>query len=780
MRFVKAPAVVCSLVWSALAHAGVINVPADQPSVQQAVAAAVDGDEIIIAPGVYFEQVDLLGKAITLRSTDPDDPAVVAATVIDGGNDPDLAGFPQNPGSTITASSGETQDTRLVGLTITGGAALQSGGGVNVTPGATITLDRCVITRNWADGSGGGLHARFGPSPVITSCSFIDNRSENDGGGALIGIDGAMEMSDCVFRDNTAVQGGGGLATSSNTNDVFRLVRTSFVGNVSGASGGGASILATSAVLVDCDFVGNVADRSGGGAYSTRRPVEIVDCTFRDNEASYSGGGAAAFNNDDGNTIPGAVVTITGSLFEENRLTGDSSDGAGLSVFAADAHIFETRFVMNTSATGGGGAFLGGSDDAHVVDSCFFELNSAVESGGGIVASFSEVTVVDSTFIGNQTADRGGAVAMFSVFDPKITSCTFENNDAEDGGGVYMSGANPVPFADFAFHLSDSTFTGNTATRGGGYFGASNPSGLVSGCDFVGNAAAEGGGVYRISNAARPIRFVACLFRENRAVQTGGAVHETLANGIYANSLFDANQAVNGGAFFFECSEGQMINCTYSGNTASSLGGVIRTICTFTVEDPAVVRNAIMWNNDATLGTAASVGINTALDVAYSNVEGGLSALVQNGGTLIFGDGNIDVDPVFVDPDGPDDDPSTTADNDYRIGAGSGVIDAGANPPTESLGVTTDLGGAARFFDDADTPDTGVGPAPIVDMGAHEFQGVPCPVDFAEPFGTLDFFDVSAFLQLFNAGDPAADFNADGNFDFFDVSTFLQLFSSGC
>ncbi len=43
--------------------------------------------------------------------------------------------------------------------------------------------------------------------------------------------------------------------------------------------------------------------------------------------------------------------------------------------------------------------------------------------------------------------------------------------------------------------------------------------------------------------------------------------------------------------------------------------------------------------------------------------------------------------------------------------------------------------------------------------------------------GDLNFFDVSLFLQDYNAG---GDFNGDGNTDFFDVSAFLQEFNAGC
>lgn len=52
--------------------------------------------------------------------------------------------------------------------------------------------------------------------------------------------------------------------------------------------------------------------------------------------------------------------------------------------------------------------------------------------------------------------------------------------------------------------------------------------------------------------------------------------------------------------------------------------------------------------------------------------------------------------------------------------------------------------------------------------------------DFAEPFGELNFFDVSAFLIAFSAEDPAADFNGDSQFNFFDVSAFLAAYGEGC
>jgi hypothetical protein len=57
----------------------------------------------------------------------------------------------------------------------------------------------------------------------------------------------------------------------------------------------------------------------------------------------------------------------------------------------------------------------------------------------------------------------------------------------------------------------------------------------------------------------------------------------------------------------------------------------------------------------------------------------------------------------------------------------------------------------------------------------------PCPADLAEPFGELNFFDVSRFLAMFAAQDDAADFAEPfGQWDFFDVSAYLSAFNAGC
>ncbi len=46
--------------------------------------------------------------------------------------------------------------------------------------------------------------------------------------------------------------------------------------------------------------------------------------------------------------------------------------------------------------------------------------------------------------------------------------------------------------------------------------------------------------------------------------------------------------------------------------------------------------------------------------------------------------------------------------------------------------------------------------------------------------GSLDFFDIVAFLSAFGFGSPEADFSGDGLLDFFDIAAYLTAFSAGC
>jgi len=139
-------------------------------TIQEGINAASNGDEVVVLPGEYVETITFGGSNITsnftLRSIDPYDPDVVAATIING----DLDADPDSPNGTVVTLTGEEGNTCvLTGLTITGGYTTAGGGILGSSTHATISY--CIIKENRAD-EGAGIWQCDG---VIAHNWIIDN-----------------------------------------------------------------------------------------------------------------------------------------------------------------------------------------------------------------------------------------------------------------------------------------------------------------------------------------------------------------------------------------------------------------------------------------------------------------------------------------------------------------------------------------------------------------------------------------------------------------------------
>jgi beta propeller repeat protein/parallel beta-helix repeat protein len=121
--------------------------------IQHAIVAGQAGDTIIAGEGIYQESINFKGKKLTVSSVNPDDPAIVAATIIHGG------------GRVATFSSGEDTGSILSGFTITVGY-----NGIYCTEAAPI-ISNCTITGN----SSAGVKLYSNGSPTITNCSIVAN-----------------------------------------------------------------------------------------------------------------------------------------------------------------------------------------------------------------------------------------------------------------------------------------------------------------------------------------------------------------------------------------------------------------------------------------------------------------------------------------------------------------------------------------------------------------------------------------------------------------------------
>jgi len=236
-------------------------------SIQTAIDNAVDTDELVVAPGTYFESINFLGKAITVASTDPQDPAVVANTIIDGTGSLHV----------VQCVSGEGLDTVLDGFTITGGNAPDNYGG-GMLNDSSPTVTNCTFTGNSAF-SGGGMCNLFGGDATVINCTFSENSSEWSGGG-MANIHSIPKVTNCTFTGNSASAGGGGMY---NDGEVPLVTNCTFSENTAGVGGGMLNDI-SSPKVTNCTFTGNSASGGGGGMYNLGGVPVLTDCSFCGND----------------------------------------------------------------------------------------------------------------------------------------------------------------------------------------------------------------------------------------------------------------------------------------------------------------------------------------------------------------------------------------------------------------------------------------------------------------------------------------------------------------
>ncbi len=302
-----------------------------------------------------------------------------------------------------------------------------------------------------------------------------------------------------------------------------------------------------------------------------------------------------------------------------------------------------------------------------------------------------EIVVAPGTYFETITF-LGKAITLRSSDGPEVTVI--------DGSGFFhvvqcVSGEGSETVLD-GFTITGGNANGDVFPDnvGGGMF-ISDSGPTVMNCVFSGSIAGAGGGMYH-SNSTPTV--ADCIFIGNMGSfgGSGGALvvtNDSIANLV--NCLFVGNSSPVGGAIYCCCSaQAFLTNCTFSQNSATS-GGAVAVFGGGNMH----LRNCILWGNNPDQIVIINFGF---IVVVSSDVQGGWGS-------------NIDADPLFVNPD----------NGDYRLLPGSPCIDAGDNTAVPE-DITTDLDGNPRFLEIPETPDTGNGTLPIVDMGAYESLGGGC------------------------------------------------------
>jgi hypothetical protein len=492
-----------------------------------------------------------------------------------------------------------------------------------------------------------------------------------------------------------------------------------------------------------------------GGATSSRGRLDLMECTFSGNRttapAQFSGAGAAVFVETGPLKARGCSFTSNAVFIGEDPLANDPAGGGAVALWqVVRAELVDCTFTDNRSDGSGGAVVVLGRirPTELIIHNCRFYRNRARKFGGAVHgnAPGARVTVEDSVF-GKNSASRGGALEGFVSPDQGLFVRTrFENNygteesGAADIDGIFISCSfvrNRAPLVggiagtgtwiDCLFEENEAVFTGglharigsivsecrfirNTAELSTGALGAGGVR-LIERCVFVGNKAGKAGALYVSGGNTWEGTVRSCVFVDNRTAGVGSAI-------VHA-----------GGWPLLE-------DITLVRNRAPRDGGTVY------VQErwPASVSGAVLWNN---AGGSFVAERPERLNVSYSLIEGGWP-----------GEGNIDVDPRFVDPDG--------VTPDFRLRPDSPAINTG-DPDRVLTEGERDLDGHPRVLCDR------------VDMGAYEFGAGDHNCDRA-----IDLDDFAAWTPCvtgpaggpYNPGCEALDFDFDGDVDTADFAGF--------
>jgi len=252
----------------------VINVPANQPTIQSGINASTDGDTVLVAPGTYTENLKFMGKAITVKSAKG-----AAVTIIDGGGVAPVVTFDVNEPSTSTLSGFTLQH----GISTT--SSLYMGGGVFVYF-ASPTIENNVIQNNLSCG-GGGIGVYYGSPVILKNTVKSNSQSGCSGGDGAIKVvgDGSAQIIGNTIRNNSSNFGNCGgisLVGAGSPTILNNIIYSNVVTGLSPASVGGGiciwNISGADAVIAQNLIYGNTAGQ-GSGIYafvpSGARPVFV-------------------------------------------------------------------------------------------------------------------------------------------------------------------------------------------------------------------------------------------------------------------------------------------------------------------------------------------------------------------------------------------------------------------------------------------------------------------------------------------------------------------------
>ena len=414
----------------------------------------------------------------------------------------------------------------------------------------------------------------------ITNSQFSENTAVN-GGAVYVGAQGATTyITDAKFEYNEAENNGGAVNWAASNG---HILTSEFNYNTANNNGGAAFIGGTSVngTIINSTFNYNTAGENGGAIDWNSTIGKLTGSNFTFNSAKYGGA-----------TFRGA--NATGGYGYNNIYISNHAEvnGGAIDWNATGGNITHSKFYNNTAGENGGALFVGAHGATAYITEAVFENNRAENRGGAIDIYASNTHIINSNFTTN-SADYGGAVfAGNNALVSEVTNSTFVENSATYNGGA-------IDWNASSGTIIDSNFDQNTAQYGGAVFvGTSTDNGNVIGSSFTKNSASIRGGAIDWNGSSGQV--LDSIFEENEALDGGalylgsGAAKGHIENSTFISNRADRNKGKGGAILFHDIDEVYVGLSNFTSNSADHGGAMYIEDC-----DSAMIETSEFTSNSA-------------------------------------------------------------------------------------------------------------------------------------------------------------------------------------
>ena len=658
-------------------------------TVQHGILQAAAGDTVVAEDGVYTENIDFLGKDITVGSRYMIDgiSGHMYNTVISGGDSTSCVRF----------VNGESGDARLIGLALMDGhgraaglPADVTGGAVTCSYGSSPYLERLYIMGNEADSYGGGIYLH-GSSPTLNNIQIYNNQAQLGGGmtcvqshPSLINIDltvnNSVDGAQILLIDSDPICS---LLTIRNSDRGFVCESSDPVIDHSTLSGLEYGILCSDASQPQLSN-SILWDNQHEVCFDPNGSANHITITWSDVQLGETGietNGNGTYDWDGTNITLDPLFCEPGSdyqLADNSPCLGSGEGGSNMGAwgqgYCGDLHRYWWVATTGSDVTGEGteinplATIQAGIDQAQAGDTVLVEEGSYAEN---IDLNGKRITVASRYWLDNDPAH-----IEQTIINPDLegSAVTFAGGETDSTlfCGFTLIGGHGLGAPEF-----ENCTGGGVTIKGGAYPTLSN-------LYLIDNyAESYGGGIY--CWASSPTLIDIALQENSSSVQgcavafiagdpqwMGGSV---ISYGFYSQIYLKESDAglaqllIYGSGtsgIYCEAAEPQIANCTLTDLDQ----GLYCTEGSY-----PQLSSMLIWDNLQQVVFDAA-GAENQISVAYSDIFGGEEGIETNGnGTVDWLEGNIFANPLFCDPENDD---YTLADNSPCLTAGENSTDMGA------------------------------------------------------------------------------------------------------